>query len=167
VTTIDLNPDAPHSPERTRELADVAAEAVRTLNYATAPGKDGLTYPGDAYELLGALWTLSQRLPQLCHQTVDYLRGEQDAGRLGETPNGPHHGDAGAAVGEATEALWRAVTAANDLTGAFKEAQAAIRAVEYVASEQVPCPDCGGRGMADNDEPCLNCGGTGWDGGGE
>ncbi len=30
-------------------------------------------------------------------------------------------------------------------------------------ADGVPCPDCDGRGLADDDEPCLNCGGTGWE----
>ncbi len=37
----------------------------------------------------------------------------------------------------------------------------------FRAVDGVPCPDCNGRGLNDDDEPCLNCGGTGWDGDGE
>lgn len=38
---------------------------------------------------------------------------------------------------------------------------ATIRADDNTDGAEVPCPDCAGRGLADNDEPCLNCAGTG------
>lgn len=165
---LDLNPDTPHSPERTRQLADVAAEAVRTLNYATAPGKGGLTYPGDAYSLLGSLDVLASRLPQLCEQVAAWLTSEQSAGRLAETSSGRYGGDSARVVTAAGSALAEAGRTASHLSSLLGEAQAAIAGVEYVGpADDVPCPDCDGRGLADDDEPCLNCAGTGWDGGGE
>ena len=166
---LDLDPDAPHDPARTRQLADVAAEAVRTLNYATQGGRDGLTYPADAYDLLGTLGVLTQRLPQLCDQIGRWLSTEQTAGRLAETSSGPFGGNSDQAVTSARSALAEAGRIANRLTSLLGEAQSAISGVEYASldSTGVPCPDCSGRGLADDDEPCLNCGGTGWDGGPE
>jgi len=169
-TTVDLNPDAPHSPERTRELADTAAEAVRALNYATQPGRDGLTYPGDVHSLLGALGTLTERLPQLCDQLGRWLATEQAAGHLAEGEHGHYGGDSGRAVIAARSALGEAGRTATRLTSLLGEAQAAISAVAYAGPDDdtdTPCPDCDGRGLTDDDEPCLNCGGTGWEGGGE
>lgn len=167
---LDLDPDAPHSPERTRQLADVAADAIRTLNYATMSDRGGLEYPGDAYELLGALVQLTQRLPQLSGQVAAWLDSEQAAGHLGEVPapRGRYGGDSARAVAAAGSALAEAGRAAARLSSLLGEAQAAIAGVEYVGrNDDVPCPDCDGRGLADNDEPCLNCAGTGWEGGPE
>jgi hypothetical protein len=133
-STVDLNPDAPHYPERTQQLADLAAEAVRTLNYATR-GDDGLLYPGEAYSLLGELGILASRLPQLYDQIGDFLARGEAAGHLDETPDGPQHGNARLAVGDAIGALKRAVNDAETMTAAVKNAQSAIRAVRYVGPE--------------------------------
>ncbi len=130
-TPVDLDPDAPHHPERTRQLADLAAEAVRTLNYATR-GDAGLLYPGEAYCLLGGLGILAARLPQLYDQIGDFLARGQAAGHVDETPDGPHGGDARLAVGDAICALKRAVSHAEAMSVAVNNAQSAIRAVRYV-----------------------------------
>lgn len=133
-TTIDLDPDAPHSPDRTRALADVAAEAVRTLNYATR-GDDGLHYPGDAYELLGTLAQLAERLPQLCEQIRDYLTDAHRAGHLAEPPTGPHKGSTALAIMLTRDALGRASADATDLRESLRLAQSEIRAVSYVGPD--------------------------------
>lgn len=79
---VDLNPDNPHSPERTAELAHVAAEAVRVLNHATMPGRGGLAYPSDVCAVLSSLHELVRRIPQLCDQLGNWLAAENDAGRV-------------------------------------------------------------------------------------
>lgn len=129
-TTIDLNPDAPHSPERTRALADVAAEVIRTLNYATR-GHDGLNDPADAYELLGALGQLAERLPQLCEQIRNYLTNAHNRGELFEPADGPHQGSATLALMLTRDALGRAAGTAAALRTDFRSAQAEIRAIRY------------------------------------
>lgn len=131
---LDLNPDTPHSPERTRQLADVAAEAIRTLNYATMIDRGGLDYPGDAYELLGTLGQLAARLPQLCGQVSAWLDAEQAAGNLGEVPapRGRYGGDSARAVTAAGSALAEAGRTASHLSSLLGEAQSAIAGVEYV-----------------------------------
>jgi hypothetical protein len=139
VTTIDLNPDAPHSPERTRRLADVAADAMRTLNYATLPHRGGLAYPGDAYDLLGALAQVAERLPQLCGQVGGFLDDAHSAGQLFETADGPWGGNARAAVDETISHLTFAADQASALRAALRDAQAEIRAVRYAG----PDPDGG------------------------
>ncbi|MEV5607136.1 hypothetical protein [Streptomyces sp. NPDC052225] len=55
-------------------LADTAAESVRSLNHATQSFKGNLIYPGDAYEVVASLKTLTQRLPQSFEQLADFLR---------------------------------------------------------------------------------------------
>lgn len=131
MTTIDLDPNTPHDPDRTRQLADVAAESIRALNYATR-GDDGLHYPGDAYALIGTLGTLAERLPQLCEQISAYLERAWFAGQLEETPDGPRQGDARLAVADAIDALTRATNDATAMRAALGNAQAAIGAVRYV-----------------------------------
>lgn len=77
--TADLSPAGPHSPEYTGQVADMLAECVRVLNYATAGDAPGLTYPADAYALLGTLAAGTGRLPQLFGQVRAFL-AEQAAG---------------------------------------------------------------------------------------
>ncbi|MCT9090491.1 hypothetical protein N4G70_16700 [Streptomyces sp. ASQP_92] len=62
-------------------LANKAAEAVRSLNHATQSAKGELTYPGDAYDVVASLKTLTQRLPQTFQQLAFFLEalGETDA----------------------------------------------------------------------------------------
>jgi hypothetical protein len=64
------------------EAATVAAEAVRSLNHATASGT-GYAYPSDLYDVVGALATLTMRLPQTIGQAVTWLEREHTAGRVG------------------------------------------------------------------------------------
>ena len=132
---LDLDPDAPHSPERTRRIADTAAEAVRALNYATLPGQGGLTYPGDAYDLLAALGTLAERLPQLCQQVARWLTDEQRAGHLVEGAHGPCGGSDALAVAHTADALTRAAWSAVVLRGMLGRAQSDISAVSYAGPD--------------------------------
>jgi hypothetical protein len=129
-TTIELDPDAPHDPKRTQELADVAAAAIRTLNYATR-GTDGLRDVGDVYELLGTLAQLSERLPQLYGQIRDYLTDAHNRGELFEPADGPHQGSTTLAVMLTRDALGRAAGDATTMREAVRNAQAEIRAVRY------------------------------------
>ncbi|HEY0935928.1 MAG TPA: hypothetical protein VGD91_19580 [Trebonia sp.] len=63
-------------------LARSAAEAVRSLNHATAGGT-GLGWPADACEVLGELSLTASRLPQLLGQVGRWLACALAAGRLG------------------------------------------------------------------------------------
>src|SRR5258707_15858738 len=81
---VELRTDGPHSAEYTMQVAYALAEAARVLNYATMPGAGGLDYPGDAYSLLGALYTATERLPQLFGQLTAFLAGQRDAGKLAD-----------------------------------------------------------------------------------
>jgi hypothetical protein len=69
------------------DLADQAAEAIRTLNHITLGGT-GLEYPGDLYSVIAGLGTMASRLPQLLGQLGEWLDGEHGAGRLGHDSGG-------------------------------------------------------------------------------
>jgi len=60
--------DGPYSAQRTVTAARAAGELVRYLAYATRPAA-GLPEPADAYDLIGAVRVLLDRLPQTLMQT--------------------------------------------------------------------------------------------------
>jgi len=77
--------DGPHSDEGTAAVAELAAEAVRYLNYATGPHAcGGLAYPVTAYAVTGSLALAASRLGQCFGQVTDFLDRELAAGRLGD-----------------------------------------------------------------------------------
>ena len=76
--------DGPHSDEDTSAVAELAAEAVRFLNYATGPhAAAGLTYPATAYAVTGSLGRAAALLGQCFGQVTDFLDYELAARRLG------------------------------------------------------------------------------------
>jgi len=81
--TVTLSTLGPHSPEYTVTVADALAECVRVLNHATR-SDDAIGYPGAVYQVLGALYTATGRLPQLLSQLSGWLERETEAGRLAE-----------------------------------------------------------------------------------
>jgi hypothetical protein len=120
----DLNPDGPHSPERTQEIANLVAEGTRFLNYATLSEAPGLVAPCDAYELIGSVKIACERLPQLLSQTGAWL-GDQDRRRpLGDSYAHieGHPQDVHEAVGQATGHLSAAVGLAMQLADHLREA---------------------------------------------
>lgn len=119
---ISLNTDGPHSPEYTRELGEAVAEAVRCLNYATRTGSTGLEYPGDVYSLLGALYTGTERLPQLIGQLVAFLAAQGGSGTLADD----HGRDVPTQIAEASYHLGHAHGMATALTKALQQAQQSI-----------------------------------------
>lgn len=126
---LSFSPDGPHSPEHTKEVADLFAECVRFLNYASMSG-NGLTDPADVYYILGALCMGTQRLPQLFGNLSKLLAAQAATGTLG------NNRDSSPAV-EATEAgydLLDAAEAAEALTSALKTAQQGISGL-YVKGE--------------------------------
>lgn len=68
---IDLNPDAPWTPERAREISRLFAECARLLNYASHPTRDALDDPADLASVVGdvsaAVTRLIQFFGQVCH----------------------------------------------------------------------------------------------------
>ena len=80
----DLNPDGPHSPDRTRDAANILVAAIRYLNYATMYGSGGLEYPADVYALLSDVAAAFQAAPQLLDQAGAFLRAQAAAGQAGD-----------------------------------------------------------------------------------
>jgi hypothetical protein len=127
---INLHVDGPHSPESIREAADLAAEAIRYLCHATMPGSGGLINPADTYSLLGALYTGTERLPQLLMQLTSFLAAQAASGTLADD----HGRDVATLTAEASYNLGTAHQLAADLTKALQNAQQAITGL-YVRGE--------------------------------
>ena len=84
MTDAEFRTDGPHSPELTAAAATRAAEMVRFLNYASAPGSGGLGSPADVYDLLGSITVAVERLPQLLGQLQAFLDAQLASGRIGD-----------------------------------------------------------------------------------
>jgi hypothetical protein len=83
-TDLNLNPDGPHSPDRTREVGQLFDDASRFLCYATMERRGGLTYPADVYALVADLYAATGRFPQICEQLEAFLRAQEATGCLYE-----------------------------------------------------------------------------------
>jgi len=117
-----LNPDGPHSPERTDEAGQLFDDCSRFLVYATMSEKHGMKYPGDAYKLIADLYSAAGRLPQACEQIGQFLMAQ---GRRADAYEARGRNPAEqAAIGAAR--LAEAATAAHNLTRALQAAQTAI-----------------------------------------
>jgi hypothetical protein len=117
----DLNPDGPHSRDRTREVGQLFDDASRFLTYATNNGC-GLDYPADVYTLVADLYAATGRFPQICSQVQDFLEAQWATGRLYEARGR----DAAAQIDHAGVHLSQARTAAANLTRALQAVQADI-----------------------------------------
>jgi hypothetical protein len=73
-----LNIDSPHSRGYTAKIGSQPAEAVRVLNHAAVPGKEGLRTQEDAYRLIGDLYTAAGRFPQPFRQIARHLTSLDD-----------------------------------------------------------------------------------------
>jgi hypothetical protein len=111
------------------DLANDAAEAIRSLNHATFPGTEstpgGLAWPSDAYDVVASLGLLAARLPQLLGQLDRFLTGEVDAGRV-VVAGGDYAGDPQAAAAVASHWLDHARINAAALHHALDAAQQAV-----------------------------------------
>lgn len=119
-----LDVDGPHSPANTMAVADLLAETVRVLNYATQ-SKAGLDHPADVYDITGSLHTAMQRLPQLCDQLARWITAQHAGGRLGLDGGG----DVSPAIAQALKALDAASGAAVMAKLGFQTAQNALSPV--------------------------------------
>jgi hypothetical protein len=82
--------DGPHADEHTAAAADLCAEAVRFLNYATGSHSPaGLVYPSTVYMIAADLSSAAYRMPQLFGQLADWLAREDAAGMLGTDDGRP------------------------------------------------------------------------------
>lgn len=111
------------------ELADVAAEAIRSLNHATFPGAastpGGLAWPSDVYDVLASLSVLAARLPQLLAQLDGFVTRAVDAGRI-VVDGGQFAGDPQAAAATASHWLEHAASLAAQLGHTVDQAQQAV-----------------------------------------
>ena len=125
---IELRTDGPHSPEYTRQVAEALAEAVRVLNFATAPPAfagdlpAGLGSPADVYDLLGSLEMAVERMPQLTGQLTAFLSAQKNTGALADD----HGRGAAEQVALAAFNLGEAHHAAEVLAAALRGARDAI-----------------------------------------
>ncbi|MER6549572.1 hypothetical protein [Streptomyces sp. NPDC001250] len=105
------------------EIADTAAEAIRSLNYAT-PGD--LVYPGDAYSTVGNLSVMAMRLPQALQQIAQFLKRLEEAGQLKSDTD---------TLGDDLEATYAGLTvaagAAETLRTALDRAQQGLGTIAY------------------------------------
>ncbi len=117
--------DGPHSPERTAATANLIADAVRFLNYATMPADNapGISYPGDVDRVLGSLASAATGLQQTLGQCADSLRSDLAAGGLRLDPGRPFADHPAAAVDSACFSLEQAVAACGNLRAALDAAR--------------------------------------------
>ena len=104
----------PYDNAVTSRQAELAADAVRYLNYAT---RDGITEPATAAVITGHLADAAYRLPQLLAQLTDWLTREITAGRVASD-----HGE---------PALLLAADARDQLTEAAEQAARLARALDH------------------------------------
>lgn len=103
------------------QLARDAAESIRSLNHYTQPLKGELTYPSEAYEAVGALVTLMQRLPQSYDQLSTFL---ERVGKTGAVT--ADYGTPDEHLAEARSALASAALIAQTLTEHLDRAHNAL-----------------------------------------
>jgi hypothetical protein len=72
----------PYDDASTASAADLAAEAIRYLNHASAKG--GITDPATIGAVTASLATVAYRLPQLLNSISEWLRAETAAGRIAD-----------------------------------------------------------------------------------
>ncbi|NEA59507.1 hypothetical protein G3I60_36440 [Streptomyces sp. SID13666] len=122
-----------------RDLADTAAEAIRSLNHATLSTKGELTYPSDAYEVVAALTQLTQRLPQTFDQLAHFLGTLPKTGTVTADYGTPDEH-----LAQSRSALASAALIARTLADHLARAQDALAPLTYDdATDEEPC----GEGM--------------------
>jgi hypothetical protein len=116
----ELRTDGPHSPEYTREVGNVLAEAVKVLNYATMG--DGIECPADVDSVISAVYVAAECMPQLFGQMAAFVTRQARSGNLADTKGG----DPVVAAGMLAIALEQAAQHAVDLAGRLHVAQTTI-----------------------------------------
>jgi hypothetical protein len=111
------------------QLADEAAEAIRSANHVTlsAGPADGWEFPSDAYEVIGHLVALVQRLPQLLAQTGAHVQRLAD----GDHVRSDRGGNGAEEVAAALDAIGRASTDAVAMAAALSTAHSALSPLAY------------------------------------
>jgi hypothetical protein len=106
------------------QLADDAAEAVRSANHATftAGPALGWEFPSDAYDVIGHLQAMVQRLPQLLQQTGAHVQRLADSGHV----RSDRGGNGADEVAAALDAIGRASADAVAMAAALDTAHSAL-----------------------------------------
>lgn len=78
---MDLNPENPHSSERTRRLTDVWAMSLHTLSTAVEK-RNGLRYASDVQRIIDDVSSSSRALAGIVDCCTSWLKAEHEAGRL-------------------------------------------------------------------------------------
>ena len=136
---MDLNPDGPHSPERTAEVGQLFDDCSRFLVYAAMRETRGVEYPADAYRLIADIYAATGRLPQTCDQISRFL--EAQATRRGVYEARGRNPREQAALAAAR--LADAASAARTLTAALQAAQTAIAGLGIREDEDGEAADHG------------------------
>lgn len=101
--------DGPHDDDHTAATADLAAECIRFLNYATGSHSPaGMVYPSTAYMIAADLSSAAHRMVQLFDQLANWLEREDAAGMLGTDDGTPTAAVVAAACGHLAVAAWTA-----------------------------------------------------------
>ncbi|RFC75505.1 hypothetical protein [Streptomyces sp. AcE210] len=106
-----------------------AAEAIREFNHLSFPRPDQppvLPYPGNAYDAIGAIKTLTQRLPQTFTQIGIALERLDNAGHLSAV-----HGTPFMHVTETQDLLRDAEDLAARLAAVLERAHSAVSPLSY------------------------------------
>lgn len=115
--------DGPHADEHTAAAADLCAEAVRFLNYATGSHSPaGLVFPSTVYLIAADLSSAAYRMVQLFGQLDGWLTRQDAAGMLGTDDGSP----AAETVAAASVNLASATTAARHLSAYLDALQNSI-----------------------------------------
>jgi hypothetical protein len=115
--------DGPHADEHTTGAANLAAEAVRFLNYATGPHSGaGLRYPATVYMIAANVSAAASGLPQLFGQLSRWLHDQEAAEYLANDDGTPP----GITVDIAAERLREATRLADRLGAELAALQTAI-----------------------------------------
>lgn len=123
VAELEQHLDGPHADEHTVAAADLAAEAIRFLCYATGShSPDGVKRLSTVYEIAGAMQRIMYRMPQCFDQLAAWLARENAAGRFGMDDG--HPPDDG--VASAIDWLARAALLAQNLGGELGLLQSAL-----------------------------------------
>jgi hypothetical protein len=132
----DLEPGGPYSPERTAEVANTAAKAIRYLNVATLDSpREAITCPQDLDRVVASLATLAQRMPQLLGQLARWQMAEAAATRT-EVAYGKYEGRPELAAQEVRTHLDDATVRFDQAAKALKKAQQITSAITSGGSDE-------------------------------
>jgi hypothetical protein len=114
---LDARLNGPHDDEHTAAAADLAAEAIRYLNYATGPhAADGMHWPSTAYEVTAGLYLAASRLAPCLDQLGIWLYRQDAAGLVGTDDGAPAADVVAAAYARFRAAARKADALAADLS---------------------------------------------------